>query len=161
MIEMVKWFIKKKRRSALSRPRWHETFTEATILFSKRSSCVKAQQAALLIKDNRIISFGVNGAPAGHLNCDEDGGEEACRKDSNGSCFLGIHAEANAIGYAARNGIDTDGCTIYCTMTPCISCAKLVVASGIKEFYYIDEYRLDDGKRFLEYCGIKAWKIKR
>ena len=151
----------KKRRSVLSRPSWHEIFTEATILFSKRSSCVKAQQAALLIKDNRIISFGVNGSPAGLLNCNEEGGEEICGKDSNGSCFLGVHAEANAIGYAARNAIATEGCIIYCTMTPCISCAKLVVASGIKEFYYIDEYRLDDGKRFLKYCGIPAWKIEQ
>ena len=111
-----------KRKSSLSRPSWHEIFTEATILFSKRSSCAKDQQAALLIKDNRIISFGVNGAPAGTLNCDDEGGEEVCGKDSNGSCFLG--------------------------------------AAGIKEFYYLTEYRLDDGIRFLEYCGIKTWKIE-
>ena len=66
----------------------------------------------------------------------DDGGEEKCGKDSNGSCFLGIHAEQNAIGYAARNGINTDGCIMYCTQTPCISCAKLVVAAGIKKFFY-------------------------
>ena len=149
----------KKRGSALSRISFEDLFVETTKLVAKRSSCVKAQQAALLIKDNRIISFGYNGPPAGTLNCLEDGGEEICGKDSNGSCFLGVHAEQNAIGYAARNGIDTEGCIIYCTMTPCISCAKLVSAAGIKEFYYIDEYRLDDGLRFLEYCGIKAWKI--
>ena len=149
----------KKRGSALSRISFEDLFVETTKLVAKRSSCVKAQQAALLIKDNRIISFGYNGPPAGTLNCLEDGGEEICGKDSNGSCFLGVHAEQNAIGYAARNGINTEGCIIYCTMTPCISCAKLVVAAGIKEFYYIDEYRLDDGLRFLEYCGIKAWKI--
>ena len=152
----------KKQKSVLSnnRPSWHDIFTEATILFSKRSSCVKAQQAALLIKDNRIVSFGVNGSPAGLLNCKEEGGEEVCGKDSNGSCFLGINAEQNAIGYAARNGINTEGCIIYCTQTPCISCAKLVVASGIKEFHYIDEYRIDDGKRFLEYCGVPVCKIE-
>ena len=149
----------KKRGSALSRISFEDLFVETTKLVAKRSSCVKAQQAALLIKDNRIISFGYNGPPAGTLNCLEDGGEDVCGKDSNGSCFLGVHAEQNAIGYAARNGINTEGCTIYCTMTPCISCAKLVVAAGIKEFYYIDEYRLDDGLRFLEYCGIRAWKI--
>ena len=149
----------KKRGSALSRISFEDLFVETTKLVAKRSSCVKAQQAALLIKDNRIISFGYNGPPAGTLNCLEDGGEDVCGKDSNGSCFLGVHAEQNAIGYAARNGIDTEGCIIYCTMTPCISCAKLVVAAGIKEFYYLTEYRLDDGLRFLEYCGITAWKI--
>ena len=151
----------KKRGSALSRISFEDLFVETTKLVAKRSSCVKAQQAALLIKDNRIISFGYNGPPAGTLNCLEDGGEDVCGKDSNGSCFLGVHAEQNAIGYAARNGIDTEGCIIYCTMTPCISCAKLVVAAGIKEFYYLTEYRLDDGLRFLEYCGIKAWKIEK
>ena len=151
----------KKRGSALSRISFEDLFVETTKLVAKRSSCVKAQQAALLIKDNRIISFGYNGPPAGTLNCLEDGGEEICGKDSNGSCFLGVHAEQNAIGYAARNGINTEGCIIYCTMTPCISCAKLVVAAGIKEFYYLTEYRLDDGLRFLEYCGIKAWKIEK
>ena len=161
MIEMAKWFTMKKRRSVLNRISFEELFVKTTKLVAKRSSCVKAQQAALLIKDNRIISFGYNGPPAGTLNCLDDGGEEVCGKDSNGSCFLGVHAEQNAIGYAARNGINTEGCTIYCTMTPCISCAKLVVAAGIKEFYYLTEYRLDDGLRFLEYCGIKAWKIEK
>ena len=151
----------KKRGSALSRISFEDLFVETTKLVAKRSSCVKAQQAALLIKDNRIISFGYNGPPAGTLNCLEDGGEEICGKDSNGSCFLGVHAEQNAIGYASRNGIDTEGCIIYCTMSPCISCAKLVVAAGIKEFYYLTEYRLDDGLRFLEYCGITAWKIEK
>ena len=145
----------------MSRISFEELFVKTTKLVAKRSSCVKAQQAALLIKDNRIISFGYNGPPAGTLNCLDEGGEEVCGKDSNGSCFLGVHAEQNAIGYAARNGINTEGCIIYCTMTPCISCAKLVVAAGIKEFYYIDEYRLDDGLRFLEYCGIKSWKIEK
>ena len=161
MIEVVIWFTMRKRRSVLSRISFEELFVETTKLVAKRSSCVKAQQAALLIKDNRIISFGYNGPPAGTLNCLEEGGEEVCGKDSNGSCFLGVHAEQNAIGYAARNGIDTEGCTIYCTMTPCISCAKLISAAGIKEFYYLTEYRLDDGLRFLEYCGVSAWKIEQ
>jgi len=159
MIEVVIWFTMRKRRSVLSRISFEELFVETTKLVAKRSSCVKTQQAALLIKDNRIISFGYNGPPAGTLNCLEEGGEEVCGKDSNGSCFLGIHAEANAIGYASRNGIATEGCIIYCTMTPCISCAKLIVAAGIKKFYYIDEYRLPDGKIFLEYCNIVCKKV--
>ena len=96
----------KKHRSALSRISFEDLFVETTKLVAERSSCVKAQQAALLIKDNRIISFGYNGPPAGTLNCLEDGGENVCGKDSNGSCFLGVHAEQNAIGYAARNGIE-------------------------------------------------------
>ena len=152
--------MKKKNTSVgeMTRPTWNELFVETTLLFAQRSSCLKAQQAALLIKDNRIISFGVNGSPAGHINCNEYS-EEICGKDSNGSCFLGIHAEANAIGYAARNGIATDGCIMYCTMTPCIACAKLVTAAGIKEFYYIERYRLDDGIKFLEQSHVRIQKV--
>ena len=142
----------------MTRPTWNELFVETTLLFAKRSSCLKAQQAALLIKDNRIISFGVNGSPAGHINCNEYS-EEICGKDTNGSCFLGIHAEQNAIGYAARNGINTDGCTIYCTQSPCSSCAKLVAAAGIKEFLYIDRYRLADGIKFLEQSHVNIKRI--
>ena len=82
----------------MSRITFDDLFVEITKLVSQRSSCVKAKQAALLIKDNRIISFGYNGPPSGSLNCIDDGGEEKCGKDSNGSCFLGIHAEQNAIG---------------------------------------------------------------
>ena len=77
----------KKHRSALSRISFEKLFVETTKLVAKRSSCVKAQQAALLIKDNRIISFGYNGPPAGTLNCLDEGGEEICGKDSNGSSF--------------------------------------------------------------------------
>ena len=143
----------------MTSPTFSELFVNITLQIAHRSSCVKAQQAALLIKDNRIISFGYNGPPAGHINCETDGGEEVCGKDSNGSCFLGIHAEQNAIGYAARHGINTEGCVIYCTQTPCISCAKLVVAAGIKEFYYLDSYRILDGLEFLKQAGIKTQKV--
>ena len=143
----------------MTRPTWDELFVEITLTIAKRSSYLKARQGALLIKDNRIISFGYNGPPASHINCTEYS-EEVCGKDSNGSCFLGIHAEQNAIGYAARNGIDTEGCSIYCTQSPCISCAKLVVASGIKEFYYISNYRLVDGIKFLDQAGVSIKRIK-
>ena len=50
---------------------------------------------------------------------------------------------------------------MYVTQTPCLWCAKLLVASGIKEYHYIDEYRIDEGKKFLEYCGIPVWKIEK
>ena len=142
-----------------SRPTFSELFIDITLKIAPRSSCVQAQQAALLIKDNRIISFGYNGPPAGTINCIDEGGEESCGKDSNGSCFLGVHAEQNAIGYAARNGIQTEGCIIYCTQSPCISCAKLIVASGINIFFYLEDYRLRDGLDFLMAANVQTLKI--
>jgi dCMP deaminase len=140
---------------------WDELFMAITKLFSYRSACVKTKQASIIIKDNRIISTGYNGPPSGDINCMEDGGESACGKDSNGSCYLAIHAEQNAIAYAVRNGINVDGATVYCTMTPCISCAKLLVASGIKEFVYLEDYRITEGKEFLERAGVKIRKYDR
>jgi dCMP deaminase len=68
----------RKPKSALNRISFKRLFVETTKLVAQRSSCVKAQQAALLIKDNRIISFGYNGPPAGTFNCSDDGGEEVC-----------------------------------------------------------------------------------
>ena len=144
-----------------SRPTFSELFIDITLKIAQRSSCVKAQQAALLIKDNRIISFGYNGPPAGTINCIDEGGEESCGKDSNGSCFLGVHAEQNAIGYAARNGIQTEGCIIYCTQSPCISCAKLIVASGINIFFYLEDYRLRDGLDSLMAANVQTLKITK
>ena len=144
-----------------SRPTFSELFIDITLKIAQRSSCVKAQQAALLIKDNRIISFGYNGPPAGTINCIDEGGEESCGKDSNGSCFLGVHAEQNAIGYAARIGIQTEGCIIYCTQSPCISCAKLIVASGINIFFYLEDYRLRDGLDFLMAANVQTLKITK
>ena len=143
------------------RPTFSDLFIDITLKIARRSSCVKAQQAALLVKDNRIISFGYNGPPAGTINCIDEGGEESCGKDSNGSCFLGVHAEQNAIGYAARNGIQTEGCIIYCTQSPCISCAKLIVASGINIFFYLEDYRLRDGLDFLMAANVQTLKITK
>ena len=102
------------------------------------------------LKKNRIISQGYNGYIK---KCPH---EPIIENNHN---IATIHAEQNAIGYAARNGIDTEGCSIYCTQSPCISCAKLSVASGIKEFYYISNYRLDDGIKFLDQAGVSIKRI--
>ena len=133
------------------------------------STCGRLQVGALIVKDGRVISMGWNGVPSGQDHCREyfekkgwDVSTEYLSSEHHKYATRNeIHAEQNAIGYAARNGIDTDGCIIYCTMTPCISCAKLVSAAGIKEFYYLTEYRLNDGLRFLDHCGIPAWKIEQ
>lgn len=137
------------------RLKWGELFFLVTKLISFRSSCAKTKQAALLINDNRIISFGVNGPPAGSINCIFDGGEISCGKNLEGSCREGIHAEQNMFAYAARYGIRVDNCIVFCTETPCINCAKLIVATGIKEFYYINKYRLDEGEKYLIKHGVK------
>jgi dCMP deaminase len=136
-----------------------ELFAGITVMLSYRSSCAKTKQAALLVKDNRIISFGYNGPAKGDINCLFDGGEEACGKDLSGSCYKAIHAEQNCIGYAARNGILTEGCELYVTQMPCLACAKLIVASGIVKFYYLADYRITEGVEYLKQRGIEVIKL--
>lgn len=164
MQDIFQYFFKKldeEYKSNYSRPNLELLFQVITKLFSYRSPCVKTRQSALIIKDSRIISFGYNGANQGSLNCIDfkEEGERMCGKDSSGSCFEGIHAEQNAIAFAAKNGIALEGCELYCTQSPCISCAKLIVASGIKKVYFLEKYRIMDGLNYLKQKNIELSEI--
>lgn len=125
-----------------------------------RSHCVRAQVGAVLTKDTRIISIGYNGPPAGTHNCDEEWPETGCARDSKGSCSLALHAEQNAILYAIKNGSKLDGATLYTTLSPCISCARIILSSGIKEVYFQKSYAAykgipsDEGVDFLRRFGV-------
>ncbi|MET1056950.1 MAG: dCMP deaminase family protein [Pedobacter sp.] len=129
-----------------------------------RSHCVRAQVGAVLTKDTRIISIGYNGPPAETHNCDEEWPDTGCARDSKGSCSLALHAEENAILYAARNGARLEGGTLYTTLSPCIACARLILSSGIKEVFYKDSYAAykglpsDEGVDFLKRFGVKVNK---
>lgn len=127
-----------------------------------RSHCVKAQVGAVLTKDTRIISIGYNGPPAGTHNCDEDWPETGCPRDSKNSCSLALHAEENAILYASKNGSSLEGATLYLTLSPCISCARLIFSSGIKKVYFKNSYAeykglpSDEGVDFLNKFGVET-----
>ncbi|TDG35122.1 dCMP deaminase family protein [Pedobacter changchengzhani] len=131
-----------------------------------RSHCVRAHVGAVLTKDTRIISIGYNGPPAGTHNCDEEWPEHGCAKDSKGSCSLALHAEQNAIIYASKNGSTVEGCTLYTTLSPCIACARLIFASGIKLVYYSKSYAAykglasDEGVDFLRKFGVTVELIE-
>lgn len=134
---------------------------------ASRSHCVKNHVGAVLAKDTRIISIGYNGPPAGTHNCDEEWPKEGCPRDSKNSCSLALHAEENAILYAVKNGTQIQGATLYTTLSPCISCARLIYASGIKYVYYKDSYALykglstDEGVDFLNRFGVECKKIDK
>ncbi len=108
-----------------------------------RSHCVRKRVGAVLAKDTRVISLGYNGPPAGTVNCDQDdhciqvGG---CELDRKGSCSLSIHAEQNAILYAAKQQTAIHGATLYCTLAPCLACAKVIYAMGIARVFYQESY---------------------
>ena len=127
-----------------------------------RSHCVKLKVGAVLTKDTRIISLGYNGPPAGTHNCDEKWPETGCPRDSKGSCSLALHAEQNAILYAAKNQMSLEGATIYVTLSPCIACAKVLYSLGIKKVYYLNSYAqykgipADEGVDFLTKFGVEV-----
>ncbi|MFI5150787.1 MAG: deoxycytidylate deaminase [Bacteroidia bacterium] len=144
------------------RPSFDEIYMELAINLSKRSHCVKAQVGAVLTKDTRIISLGYNGPPAGTHNCDLEWPGTGCPRDSKGSCSLALHAEQNAILYAAKNHGTIEGATLYVTLSPCISCARVIYTTGIKEVFYVNSYAefkglpSDEGVDFLRKFGVKV-----
>lgn len=150
----------------MSRPSFDAIFMNLASDLAQRSHCVKAQVGAVLTKDTRIISIGYNGPPAGTHNCDEEWPEEGCPRDSKNSCSLALHAEENAILYATKNGATLDGATLYLTLSPCISCARLIFSSGIKKVWFKHSYAeykglpSDEGVDFLNKFGVKTEKFE-
>lgn len=146
------------------KPSFESIFMNLASDLALRSHCVKAQVGAVLTKDTRIISIGYNGPPAGTHNCDEEWPESGCPRDARGSCSLALHAEENAILYAAKNGADLEGSTLYVTLSPCLPCARLIFSSGIKKVIFKNSYAeykglpSDEGVDFLIRFGVECIK---
>ena len=104
------------------------------------SKCVSKQVGAVIVKDGRILSTGYNGTPAGFTNCCDHWENEYTNEHHEWSKTYEIHAEMNAIIWAAREGISIEGATIYVTLEPCSECSKNVIASGIKRIVYEKSY---------------------
>jgi dCMP deaminase len=138
------------------------TFSEILKIFEKRSSCIRLQVAALIIKDGRIISTGWNGVPSGNVHCKDYFKDKSIEKHHEFSELYEIHAEANAISFAAKNGISTKGSSLMCSISPCSNCAKIIIASGIKEIFYLNEYDRNSNNKVIEFLknnGIKVEKV--
>ena len=117
-----------------------------------RSTCISRPTGAVIVKDNRKLTSGYNGALSGRIDCLTEG---VCYRRANKlpegpakyDFCRSYHAEKNAIAFAARDGIKIEGSTLYCTLHPCNDCAKLIVASGIKEVVYELGYESADQER--------------
>jgi len=151
----------------MTKPSFDEIYMELAEKLSLRSHCVKAKVGAVLTKDTRIVSLGYNGPPAGTHNCDLIWPDEGCPRDSKGSCSLALHAEQNAILYAAKSNISIQGSTLYVTLSPCISCARIIFTMGIKKVYYLHSYAdfkglsSDEGVDFLVKFGVEAVQFNK
>ena len=143
------------------RPGWDEYFMEIAKVVALRSNCCRRHVAAVIVKDGRIISTGYNGTPVGFQNCEElfrVPFDRAAHHEF--SARYEIHAEINALLFAARNGIAVEGADIYCTMHPCDDCIKALCNSGVKTVYYQDEYdRYEGGNRLVDEGYIRLVKL--
>ena len=125
------------------RPSWDEYFMKIAEVVASRSNCSRRQVAAVIVKDQRIISTGYNGTPRGVKNCFEGGcprSKSSTQSGSNLGNGICNHAEENAIIQAAYHGVSVKDATLYCTYSPCLLCAKMIINAGIKEVIYQDNY---------------------
>jgi dCMP deaminase len=120
--------------NAYARPSWDEYFMEVCDAISKRATCDRGRSGCVIAKNNQILVTGYVGAPAGLPHCDEEGHQfkRMIHEDGNTTthCVRTVHAEQNAICQAAKRGIPIDGATLYCRMTPCRTCAMLIINGG-------------------------------
>ena len=138
---------------------------EIAMVVSRRANCCRRQVAAVIVKDHRIISTGYNGTPRGVKNCCE-GGCARCAGDAPSGAGLGdcicSHAEENAITQAAYHGIQVRGATLYCTLSPCLQCARMIINAGICEVVYEDVYEFSQQTRALfRAAGVKCRRFRR
>jgi dCMP deaminase len=145
------------------RPSWDEYFMKIAMLVSERSTCHRHHVGSVLVKDRRILSSGYNGAAAKVKDCLELG----CLRDelkipsgTRHEICRAIHAEQNAIIQAGFHGTSTRGSTLYCTHSPCILCAKMIVNAGIVKVIYTGDYADDSFKKLFKEAGVEIVNMK-
>lgn len=142
------------------RPSWDEYFLGMVDYVGTRGTCDRGRSGCVIVRDKRVISTGYVGSPPGISHCDEVGHEMHKVIDENGvesmHCIRTTHAEQNAIAQSARFGISTEGATLYIRMTPCYSCAKLIISAGIKRVVSRKDYHAGErSKEIFKNAGIE------
>lgn len=151
------------------RPTRDELLVDHAKLVAQRSTCSRLQVGAVVHRDGRILVTGYNGAPAGMPHCDhscdcgypgEGGllyeGRHLSSCSSLVPCTVSVHAECNAVAYAARLGIPVEGAELTTTHSPCLPCAQLIINAGITRVVYAWEYRLKEPIELLRSAGVAA-----
>ena len=144
---------------------WDEYFMQMAELTAKRSTCLRRQVGAVIVKDRHIIATGYNGAPRGLKHCDELGG---CLRQQLGvpsgqrhELCRALHAEQNAIIQAATLGQSIEDGTIYVTHQPCVICAKMIINAGIKRIVVRETYPDEMATEILDEAGIRVIQLKK
>jgi dCMP deaminase len=146
------------------RPTWDEYFLDIARLVATRSTCLRRQVGAVLVKNKRILATGYNGPPSGLPHCLDVG----CLRERMGipsgerhELCRGLHAEQNAILQAAFHGISIKGATLYCTHHPCIICSKMLINAGISKIVYLEGYPDPLAKEMLHEAKIEVIRFER
>lgn len=142
------------------RPSWDEYFLKITEMVGSRGTCDRGRAGCVITLDRRIVATGYAGSPIGLPHCDEVGHEMHTVTNPDGStsrhCIRTTHAEQNAICEAARMGIALEGGTLYCKMTPCYTCAKMIINAGIKRVVCAQDYHAGArSKEIFKEAGLK------
>lgn len=144
------------------RPCWDEYFLEMAQLVSRRSTCLRRQVGAVLVRDKKILTTGYNGAPTGLAHCSDTGCLRDKLKIPSGQrheLCRGLHAEQNALIQASLHGISVIGGTLYVTNQPCVICAKMLINAGIKDIVIAGGYPDKMAMKFLKQGKIKVRNI--
>ena len=143
-----------------NRPDWDTYFINIARVVASRANCSRRQVGAVIVSDCRIISTGYNGTPRGIRNCFEGGCARCASPAASGTglaeCVCS-HAEENAITQAAYHGVRTKDALMYVTISPCLTCAKMIINAGIREVIYGGEYPFSEQTRALfDEAGVKC-----
>ena len=141
-------------RDLTARPSWDEYFMSIAVLAASRATCNRKKVGSIIVKDNRIISTGYNGAPPTEPHCTEVG----CNIDETGSCTRTEHSEKNAMLWV--DGMSCKGGTLYTTYSPCLICSELIATCGILELVYLEKYWKTVGLDYLENSGVNHRQFK-
>jgi dCMP deaminase len=125
-------------------------YLSIAVAVSKASYCERSKVGAIIVKDDNIISFGYNGTPSGFNNCCEIDGVTIKEV---------LHAESNAITKCAKSFYSSNDSIMFCTLSPCFDCAKLIIQSGIRSVYFIEKYRDDSGLKLLKQLNVYTEQV--
>ena len=146
--------------SKYERPTWDDYFMEVADAISKRATCDRGRSGCVIARDKQLLVTGYVGSPQGLPHCDDVGHQmkKVIHEDEHVTqhCVRTVHAEQNAICQAAKRGISIDGATIYCRMTPCRTCAMLIINCGIVRVVCENRYHsADESEDMFKQAGIQ------
>jgi dCMP deaminase len=147
----------------MGRPDWDQYFMQIAKVVATRSTCLRRQVGAVIVKDHRILCTGYNGAPSGLPHCLDLGCLRDQMKVPSGErheLCRGLHAEQNALIQAALHGISIRGASLYVTHQPCYLCAKMICNAEIKEVFFLGDYPDKMALEIFREAGVRVTRLR-